>query len=94
MPVTAHKASDYLDTPDPIAAYLNATLDEMDDDPRLLTKALRNVAEAQGGVNQLAERAGLDRVALSRALSGQRYPRIDTLIKGTAAYGVKLRFTT
>ena len=57
MPVTAHKASEYLDIPEAIAAYLNATLDEMDDDPRLLTKALRNVAEAQGGVTKLAERS-------------------------------------
>ena len=36
--------------PKAIAAYLNATLDEMDGDHRLLMKALRNVAEAQGGV--------------------------------------------
>ena len=93
MPVTAHKASEYLDIPEAIAAYLDATLDEMDDDPRLLTEALRNVAEAQGGVTKLAERADPDRVALSRTLSGQHHPRIDTLVKVTGACGVKLRFT-
>ena len=93
MPVTAQTPADRLDTPETIAAYLNATLDEMDDDPRLLMKALQNVAEAQGGVTELAERAGLDRVPLSRALSSQHHLRIDTLIKLIGACGVKLRFT-
>ena len=93
MPVTAHNASEYLDTPEAIAAYLNAALEEMGDDPRLLMKAFRNVAEAQGGVTRLAALADLDRVALSRALSGQRNPRLDTLAKVSAACGVKLRFT-
>lgn len=93
MPVRAHKASDYLDSPEAIAAYLNAALEEMDDDPRLLMKAFRNVAEAQGGVTRLAALADLDRAALSRALSGRRNPRLDTLAKVSAACGVKLRFT-
>jgi DNA-binding phage protein len=35
--------------------YLNAALEE--DDPELFLLALRNVAEAQGGVGQLAEKA-------------------------------------
>ena len=60
MPVTPHKASDYLDTPEAKDAYLNASLAEMDDDPRLLMKAVRNVAEARRGVTQLTERADLE----------------------------------
>ncbi len=48
MPVKAHKASDHLRSPEDAAAYLNAALEEMGDDPRLLMLALRNVAEAQG----------------------------------------------
>lgn len=92
MPVRKHKASDYLQTPEDIAAYLNAVIEEMGDDPRLLMKAFRNVAEAQGGVSRLALAANLDRVALSRTLSGRRNPRIDTLAKLSAATGVKLRF--
>lgn len=94
MPVRQHRASDYLKTPDDIVAYLNAAIEEMGDDPRLLMKAFRNVAEAQGGVSALAREAKLDRVALSRALSGQRNPRLDTLAKVSAACGVKLRFAT
>ena len=92
MPVREHRASDYLKTPEDIAAYLNAVIEEMGDDPRLLMKAFRNVAEAQGGVSRLAAKANLDRVALSRALSGRRNPRLDTLAKMSAASGVRLKF--
>ena len=94
MPVREHGGSDYLKTPEDVVAYLNAAIEEMGDDPRLLMKAFRNVAEAQGGVSALAREAKLDRVALSRTLSGQRNPRLDTLAKVSAACGVKLRFAT
>ena len=93
MPIAEHRASDYLKTPEDIAAYLNAAVEEMGDDPRLLMKAFRNVAEARGGVSEVARQANVDRVALSRALSGKRNPRLDTLAKVSAACGVKLRFS-
>ena len=57
MPVRAHRANDYLKSPEDAAAYLNAALEEMGDDPRLLMKALQNVAEAQGGVSAVAREA-------------------------------------
>ena len=93
MPTREHRASEYLKTPEDIAAYLNAAVEEMEDDPRLLMKAFRNVAEAKGGISEIARQANLDRVALSRALSGRRNPRLDTLAKVTAACGVKLQFS-
>ena len=74
MPVKAHEASEYLRTPEDVAAYLNAAVDESDSDPRLLMKAFRNVAAAQGDVSAIARRADLDRAALSRGLSGSRDP--------------------
>ena len=49
MPTEAHRASDFLKTLEDFAAYLNATIEGMDD-PRSLMKAFRNVAEALGGV--------------------------------------------
>ena len=57
MPVRVHKASDYLKPPEDIAAYLNATIEEFNGNPRLLMKAFHNVAAAQGGVTELARRA-------------------------------------
>ena len=92
MPVTVHKASHYLKTPEDIAAYLNATIEEFDGDPRLLMKAFRNVAAAQGGISELARRADVNRVGLSRGLSGNRDPRLGTVAKIAAACGVRLQF--
>ena len=93
MPIREHDASEYIRTPEEIAEYLNVTLEEMGDDPRLLMLALRDIVKARGGISSIARQANLDRVALSRALSGQRNPRLDTLAKVTAACGVKLRFS-
>ena len=90
--VQEHRASDYLKTPQDIAAYLNAAIEEFDGDPRLLMKAFRNVAAAQGGVSELARRAAVDRVGLSRGLSGNRDPRLGTVTKIAAACGVKIQF--
>ena len=92
MPIRPHDASEYLRTPEDVAAYLNAAIEESDGDPRLLMKAFRNVAAAQGGVSAIARRADVDRVALSRGLSGNRDPRLGTVTKIAAACGVALRF--
>ena len=48
MPAKTHKASDHLKSPEDAAAYLNAALEEMGNDPRLFMKAVGNVAEARG----------------------------------------------
>lgn len=92
MPVKEHRASDYLRAQQDIAAYLNAAIEEFEGDPRLLMKAFRNVAEAQGGVSEIARRADVDRVGLSRGLSGKRDPRLSTVAKIASACGVRLRF--
>ena len=92
MPVRAHEAAEYLRTSKDVAAYLNAAIEESDGDPRLLMKAFRNVAAAQGGVSAIARRADVDRVALSRGLSGSRDPRLGTVTKIADACGVSLRF--
>ena len=92
MPVRAHEASESLRTPEDIAAYLNAAIEESDGDPRLLMKAFQNVAAAQGGVSAVARKADIDRVALSRGLSGNRDPRLGTVTKIAAACGVTPRF--
>lgn len=92
MPVKEHRASDHLRTPQDIAEYLNAVIEEFEGDPRLLMKAFRNVAEAQGGVSEIARRADIDRVGLSRGLSGKRDPRFSTIAKIASACGVRLQF--
>ena len=54
--------------------------------------ALRNVAEAIGGVSELSRRTGLNRSGLSRAPSTKNTPKIDTVHKIVKACGVRLRF--
>ena len=71
--------------------YLNAALEE--DDPELFLLALRNVAEAQGGVAQLAEKAKLNRESLYRMLSDRGNPEFRSLDALLHALGFRLAVT-
>ena len=57
--------------------YWNAALEE--GDPELFLLAFRNVAEAQGGVAQLAEKAKLNRESLYKILSERGNPELKSL---------------
>lgn len=71
--------------------YLNAALEE--DDPELFLLALRNVAEAQGGVALLAEKAKLNRESLYRMLSDRGNPKFRSLDALLHALGFRLAVT-
>ncbi|MBX3326725.1 MAG: addiction module antidote protein [Nitrospira sp.] len=58
-------------------AYLNAALEE--NNPELFLMALRNVAETQGGVAQLAENGKLNRESLYKMLSERGNPEFRSL---------------
>ena len=92
MPVKELRAIDYLRTPQDSSAYLNAAIVQFKSDTRLLMKAFRRVATAQGGVSEIARRADVDRVGLSQGLSGKRDPKLGTVTKIASACGVQLRF--
>lgn len=68
-------------------AYLNAVLDEGDQAAFML--ALRNVARARGGVAMLARLTGMNRVALSRALSVNGNPELRNLTRILDASGLR-----
>jgi probable addiction module antidote protein len=87
-----YKTSDYLNSPESIAAYLNEVLEE--DDPKLLMLALRNVADATGGISALAEQTGLNRESLYKTLSGNRNPGIETINAILHAFNLRLSVTT
>lgn len=59
------------------AAYLNAALEEGDREMFLV--ALRNVAEAFGGMGKLANDSSLNRESLYRMLSEKGNPRVSSL---------------
>lgn len=72
------------------AEYLNAALVEGDQAAFML--ALRDVARARGGITEVARRTGMNRVALTRALSGKGNPELRSLTKILDASGVRLHF--
>ena len=77
-----------LQKPEEAAAYLNAALN--DDDPHVFLLALRDIAEAKGGMNWLAEQADLNRENLYRTLSLKGNPRFFNLLAVFEAIGLEL----
>jgi probable addiction module antidote protein len=72
-----------------MAAYLEACLEEADGDAAFVAKALGDIARAKG-MTQVARDTGLSRESLYKALSGERIPTFDTILKVVAALGLKL----
>lgn len=70
-----------LQHPEEAYAYLQEALLAYQEDGEVsyLLRALRNVAEAQGGVAKLADKTQLNRQHLYRMLSHKGNPRLDTL---------------
>ena len=86
---SAYDVSDYLRTPEDMAAYLEACIEEADGDATFIAKALGDIARAQV-MTQVARDAGLSRESLYKALSGERSPSFDTILKVVSALGLKL----
>ena len=86
---TPYDVAEHLRTPEEMAAYLDAWLDEAPDDAAAIAKALGNIARAKG-MTQVAKDAGLSRESLYRALSADGNPSFATVLKVARALGVKL----
>ncbi|MGO8688444.1 MAG: addiction module antidote protein [Thermoguttaceae bacterium] len=71
------------------AEYLKAALEDAEE-PRVLLVALRQLAEAWGGMAKVAKAAGIERESLYRALSPRGNPRLSTLFAVTRAMGLTL----
>lgn len=69
-------------------AYLNAALE--DDDPRVFLLALRDVAEARGGVGKAAAGSRLNRESLYRMLSKKGNPNLRSLTALLSSLGFRL----
>ena len=70
------------------SAYLNAALEEKDTKVFLL--ALRNVAEAYGGLGRISKKAHLNRESLYRMLSERGNPEISSLEAILETIGLRL----
>jgi probable addiction module antidote protein len=86
---TGYDVAEHLRTPEEMAAYLEACLEEANGDAAFIAKALGDIARAKG-MSQVARDAGLSRESLYKALSGERSPGFDTILKVIRALGMKL----
>jgi probable addiction module antidote protein len=86
---TRYDVAEHLRNPEEMAAYLEACLEEADGDAAFIAKALGDIARAKG-MAQVAKDAGLSRESLYKALSGERSPDFDTILKVVGALGLKL----
>ena len=82
-----YDAAEYLETPEDMAAYLEAALE--DGDPAVVTHALGTIARARG-MSQIARDTGLGRESLYKALSPGGNPEFATVLKVVRALGLKL----
>ena len=81
--------ADHLRTPEEMAAYLDAWLDEAPEDVAGIARALGDVARAKG-MAQVARETGLSRESLYRALSVNGNPSLATVLKVARALGIRL----
>ncbi len=89
---TRYDVAEHLRTPEEMAAYLEACIEESSGDAAFIAKALGDIARAKG-MSQVARDAGLSRESLYKALSGERTPSFDTILKVVNALGIKLHAT-
>ena len=74
-------------TPEDIAAYLDAALE--DGDPAVVSAVLGDIARARG-MTEIAKSTGLGRASLYKALSPDGHPELATILKVVRALGLRL----
>ncbi len=79
----------HLRTPEEMAAYLEAAIEESDGDAAFIARALGDIARAKG-MAELARETGLGRESLYKALSAEGNPQLSTVLKVAKALGLQL----
>jgi probable addiction module antidote protein len=88
MKPTKFEISDYLDDPQIIASYLNTVLEEGTSDELIV--ALGHITKAIG-MTKIAEKTGMSRPSLYKALSEGAKPQFETIHKVLKAIGGKIQ---
>lgn len=72
------------------AEYLHVAFEQLDEEggEAAFLTALRHVVEARGGMAEIAQKAGLSRESLYRALSSKGNPTLRTMCKVVHATGL------
>ncbi|WP_194288367.1 addiction module antidote protein [Ornithinimicrobium faecis] len=84
-------SADYLNTFDDVAAYLEAVLENAEDDPKVIAAALGAIARSRN-LSEIARQAGMSREGLYKALSADGNPTLATVVKVAHALGLRLHF--
>jgi len=84
MTTTKFDIADYLDSEEMIAEYLNTVLE--DGDSADLIIAIGHIAKSIG-MTKIAERTGMSRPSLYKALSDGAKPQFETIMKVLKAIG-------
>ena len=84
METTKFDIADYLDNNEMVAEYLNEVLENGSETD--LISAIGNVAKAIG-MTKIAEKSGLSRPSLYKALSEGAKPQFSTIVKVLKAIG-------
>lgn len=85
-----------LKNPKEAAGYFNAVLEECNncsdqEAQKMIMIALKNIADAQGGISKLSEKTGLGRESLYKTLSKKGNPKFYTLNALFKAMGMEIR---
>lgn len=83
----AWDAAEHLETDEDMAAYLEAALEQ--GDAGLIAAALGDIARARG-MTEIAQKTGLGRESLYKALSPTGNPALGTVLKVVRALGLTL----
>jgi probable addiction module antidote protein len=84
-------SADYLNTFDDVAAYLEAVLEEAEDDPKVIAAALGAIARSRN-LSEIARQAGMSREGLYKSLSADGNPSLATVVRVAHALGLRLHF--
>ena len=88
METSKFDIADYLDSNEMIAEYLNAILEDGDENE--IITAIGNIAKAIG-MTKIAEETGLSRPSLYKALSDGAKPQFGTIMKVLKAVGGQIQ---
>jgi probable addiction module antidote protein len=84
-----YDVAEFLASPEEMAAYLMACIQESEGDAAFIANALGDISRAKG-MTQVARESGLSRENLYKARSGDRSPSFDTILKVISALGLQL----
>lgn len=85
-----YDVAEQLRTPQEMAAYLEAWLDEAPEDIGGIARALGDIARAKG-MSAVARETGLSRESLYKSLSENGNPSLATVLKVAKALGLRFR---